>query len=126
MESQGRQGKRSTCSGGDNTKGSATIFADLWFASQAAFDGGDFETACDTLQAALAVACYRRSATQVTAVGQKAADQLRRLFQQAPDISATFPVRVDLVPTRRDAIGMVYANMVQQVPVLVHRLQLEA
>lgn len=107
-----------------DTAGGDTIFDHLWSASQAAFGGGDHETACHALQAALARAHYLHDAVQVTAVARKAVERHSLLFQQAPDTSCR--LRVHRHATRQDAIRLVYDSIVQQAPSLAKLLQRNA
>lgn len=100
------------------------IFNQLWEANQAAFDGGDHETACHSLQAALARAHFLHDGDLVRAVGQKAIEQHQQLYQQAPGDS--YPVRVDPHPTREDAIEMVYGSLVRQARTLTVLLGVDA
>lgn len=101
-----------------------SLFTQLWEANQAAFAGGDYETACDTLQAALARARFLRDVDLVTAVGQTADAQHRQLFGQASQ--EAYSIQATPHPILQDAIELVYSSLMRQAQALTTVLRVHS
>lgn len=102
--------------------GTEPMFAQVRAINQAALDGGDYETACHALQAALARAYFLQDEAQVTAVQQRAAVQ--QTLTLTPQESQTPPSKVH--PARWNAILLVYGTIAQEAASLLDLLRLHA
>lgn len=122
MDNVDNEGKQPATPEAQHLPGGDYIFEQLCSVNEATFAEGDYETACDVLQAALARARYLRDAAHITAVERQAAKQYNLLRQQVPDVSqAPLP---DVHHARQEAILRVYASIIQQAPGLAQLVRL--